>query len=80
MPDGSGPGRLRTTGVRAANVRMATMCGRLNAIVTVLLAVGLTLGTQVAGAGASTASSKAQAKKMLLVLSDMPKGWKKEKG
>ena len=49
-------------------------------IVTVLLAVGLTLGTQVAGAGASTASSKAQAKKLLLVLSDMPKGWKTEKG
>src|ERR1700733_5194790 len=74
MPDGSGPGGLRAAGVRTANVRMA------NVIVTVLLAVGLTLGTQVAGAGASTSSSKAQAKKMLLVLSDMPKGWKKEKG
>jgi hypothetical protein len=69
MPDGSGPGSLRAAGVRTTNV-----------ILIVLLAVGLTLGTQVAGAGASTASSKAQAKKMLLVLSDMPKGWKKEKG
>jgi hypothetical protein len=34
----------------------------------------------VTGAGASTASNKAQAKKLLLVLADMPKGWKKEKG
>ena len=48
--------------------------------VVVLLALVLTLGTQVAGAGASAASSKAQAKKLLLTLSDMPKGWKKEKG
>ena len=48
--------------------------------VVVLLSVVLTLGTQVAGAGASAASSKAQAKKLLLTLSDMPKGWKKEKG
>jgi hypothetical protein len=45
-----------------------------------LLAAGLALGTQVTGAGASTASNKAQAKKLLLVLADMPKGWKKEKG
>jgi hypothetical protein len=49
--------------------------------VVLLLALVLTLGTQVAGAGASSASSdKAQAKKLLLTLSDMPKGWKKEKG
>jgi hypothetical protein len=48
--------------------------------VVVLLALVLTLGTQVAGAGASAASSKAQARKVLLTLSDMPKGWKKEKG
>jgi hypothetical protein len=74
MPDGSGPGRLRAATVPAGHARAAT------AIVIVLLAVALTLGTQVAGAGASAASSKAQAKKMLLVLSDMPKGWKKEKG
>jgi hypothetical protein len=74
MPDGSGPGRLPATSVRAARARTA------NAIVIVLLVVGLILGTQVAGAGASATSSKAQAKKLLLVLSDMPKGWKKEKG
>jgi hypothetical protein len=64
MPDLTGRGALR-----AANV-----------LVGVLLALFLTLGTQVAGAGASAASSRAQAKKLLLTLSDMPKGWKKEKG
>ena len=51
-----------------------------HALAVTLLAAGLALGTQVAGAGASTASTKAQAKKLLLGLSDMPKGWKKEKG
>jgi hypothetical protein len=64
MPDLTGRSALR-----AANV-----------ILVVLLALVLTLGTQVAGAGASAASSRAQAKKLLLTLSDMPKGWKKEKG
>jgi hypothetical protein len=64
MPDITGRGVLR-----AANV-----------IVVALLALGLTLGTQVAGAGASAASSRTSAKKLLLTLSDMPKGWKKEKG
>jgi hypothetical protein len=49
-------------------------------LTVILLAAGLALGTQVTGAGASTASNKAQAKKLLLVLADMPKGWKKEKG
>jgi hypothetical protein len=64
MPDITGRGVLR-----AANV-----------IVVALLALGLTLGTQVAGAGASAASSRTSAKKLLLTLSDMPKGWKKERG
>jgi hypothetical protein len=59
---------------RMASVRTPAM------IVAVLLALCLTVGTQVAGAGASAASSKAQAKKLLLVLADMPKNWKKEKG
>jgi hypothetical protein len=64
MPDITGRGVLR-----AANV-----------IVVALLALGLTLGTLVAGAGASAASSRTSAKKLLLTLSDMPKGWKKERG
>jgi hypothetical protein len=62
MPDITGRGVLR-----AANV-----------IVVALLALGLTLGTQVAGAGA--AAGRTSAKKLLLTLSDMPKGWKKERG
>jgi hypothetical protein len=57
-----------------ASVRLPTV------IAVVLLALCLTMGTQVAGAGASAVSSKAQAKKLLLTLSDMPKGWKREKG
>lgn len=69
MPDVTGRGVLRVAAGRAANV-----------IVIVLLALCLLMGTQVAGAGASAASSRAQAKKLLLTLSDMPKGWKKEKG
>jgi hypothetical protein len=64
MPDVTGRGVLRAT----------------NLIVVVLLAAVLALGTQVTGAGASTASNKTQAKKLLLVLADMPRGWKKEKG
>jgi hypothetical protein len=44
-----------------------------------VLALGLLSGTSGA-AGASTASKVAQAKKGLFVLSNMPKGWKQEKG
>jgi len=51
-----------------------------NVLAVALVAAALAFGTQVAGAGASTAPNKAQAKKLLLVLADMPKGWKKEKG
>jgi hypothetical protein len=63
---------------------MSTMTGRrrpatAHVLAVTLLAAGLALGTQVTGAGASTASNTAQAKKLLLVLSDLPKGWKKEK-
>jgi hypothetical protein len=61
-------------------VRRAVIGRAPTVIAVVLLALCLTLGTQVAGAGASAASSKAQAKKLLLTLSDMPKGWKREKG
>jgi hypothetical protein len=69
MPDVTGRGIPR-----AATVRAPTL------IAVVLLALCLTMGTQVAGAGASAASSREQAKKLLLTLSDMPKGWKREKG
>jgi hypothetical protein len=44
-----------------------------------IVCAGLILGSQVT-AGASPASSRAQAKKLLLTLHDMPKGWKTEKG
>ncbi len=54
---------------------------RPGSIVAVILLVSSLLGaTQSAGVAASTASNKAQAKKFLLTLSDMPKGWKTEKG
>jgi hypothetical protein len=46
----------------------------------ILVSSALVLGARFDGAGASTASNKAQAKKDLLVLSDMPSGWKVEKG
>jgi hypothetical protein len=49
-------------------------------VATALLTSALLLGAQCIGAGASPASDRAQAKKMLLVLSDMPHGWKTEKG
>jgi hypothetical protein len=52
---------------------------RDSTISAALLTSALILGTQL-GAGASTASDKAQAKRLLLVLSDMPRGWKTEKG
>jgi hypothetical protein len=48
-----------------------------------LVGSGLLMGTLGVGAGAgasSTSSAKAQARTHLLVLSDMPKGWRKEKG
>jgi hypothetical protein len=51
-----------------------------NVIAVGLLAAALLGATQTGGAGASTASNKAQAKKYLLTLSDMPTGWKAEKG
>jgi hypothetical protein len=69
MPDVTGRAVRRAATGRAPTV-----------IAVVLLALCLTMGTQVAGAGASAASSRAQAKKLLLTLSDMPKGWKREKG
>ncbi len=47
---------------------------------TALIASGLLLASLTIGAGASTASDQAKAKKHLLVLSDMPTGWKTEKG
>jgi hypothetical protein len=74
MSDVTGRGLPRAATVRAATGRASTV------IAVVLLTLCLALGTQVAGAGASAASSKAQAKKLLLTLSDMPKGWKQEKG
>src|ERR1700728_1724972 len=43
-------------------------------------AMGLFLSAVGAPAGAATSSSVAQAKKHLLVLSDLPKGWSVEKG
>jgi hypothetical protein len=49
-------------------------------VTSILVAAALLLGTQGTVAGASPASDRAQAKKMLLALSDMPHGWKTEKG
>jgi hypothetical protein len=45
-----------------------------------VLAAMLAVGAQFSWAGASPASDRAQAKKLLLVLSDMPQGWHTEKG
>jgi hypothetical protein len=45
-----------------------------------VMAVGLVLSAGVTPAGAGTSSSVAQAKKHLLVLADLPKGWTVEKG
>jgi hypothetical protein len=67
-----GRGRPRSAGARAAR-----LSGR--AVITVGLLVGVMAATS-GSAGASAASQKAQAKKHLLVLSDMPKAWKTEKG
>jgi hypothetical protein len=44
------------------------------------IATGLLLSTTTAPVGASTSSSVAQAKKHLLVIADLPKGWTTEKG
>jgi hypothetical protein len=52
--------------------RTATTGGRLGAAV---LACVLMVGLATSDAGASAASDRAQAKKALLVLKDMPKGW-----
>jgi hypothetical protein len=49
-------------------------------IMTVALTSALVVGAQFAWAGASPASDRAQAKKALLVLADLPKGWHQEKG
>jgi hypothetical protein len=49
-------------------------------IMTVALTSALVGGAQLARAGASTASDRAQAKKALLVPADLPKGWHQEKG
>ena len=51
-------------------------CIIASAVVTWALVTGLLLSS----AGASPASERAQAKKLLLVAADMPKGWKTEKG
>jgi hypothetical protein len=48
--------------------------------VAALLGALVICGSLVTSAGASPAASRAQAKKLLLTLHDMPKGWKTEKG
>jgi hypothetical protein len=45
-----------------------------------ILISALVLGTQLGAGGASPTANKAQAKKHLLVLADMPTGWKTESG
>jgi len=49
-------------------------------IATAVVTCALLTGALFTAAGASPASEKAQAKKLLLVAADMPKGWKTEKG
>jgi hypothetical protein len=51
-----------------------------NVLAAALITSALLAATQTTWVGASTASDKAQAKKYLLTLSDMPAGWKTEKG
>ena len=53
--------------------------GAVKVIAAGLFASGLLFGALATGAGASKASDQAQAKKHLLVISDLPKGWKTEK-
>jgi hypothetical protein len=50
-----------------------------NVLAAALITSALVAATQTTWAGASTSSDKAQAKKYLLTLSDMPAGWKTEK-
>jgi hypothetical protein len=52
---------------------------RVGAVVIALVSSAIVVGSPMA-AEAGSASSKAQAKKLLLTLKDMPKGWKTEKG
>jgi hypothetical protein len=49
-------------------------------VTAAVLTTALLVGTQFAAAGASKSAAKAAAKKHLLVLSDMPTGWKAVKG
>jgi hypothetical protein len=49
-------------------------------VVVLTATLGLLCGLTATPAGASSSSKVAQAKKLLLVLSDMPKGWSKQKG
>jgi hypothetical protein len=49
-------------------------------IATAAITCALVTGALCTAAGASPASEKAQAKKLLLVAADMPKGWKTERG
>lgn len=58
-------------------IRRTTLIGNIALSAVMAAAVGT---LQTGGAGASTTSNKAQAKQYLLTLSDMPAGWKKEKG
>jgi hypothetical protein len=72
--------RSRASQSRASQSR-ASRGQRLSGVGTAaaLLATGLIVTAGAASAGAAT-SAQAQAKKHLLVQSDMPKGWKPEKG
>jgi hypothetical protein len=54
--------------------------GPAKVIAAAALTAALVVAAQFGTAGASTASDRAQAKKHLLVLSDMPSGWKAEAG
>jgi hypothetical protein len=53
---------------------------RLTIVATAAVTCALCTGALFTAAGASPASEKAQAKKLLLVAADMPRGWKTEKG
>jgi hypothetical protein len=70
--EGSGAMGARSRASRARKLR--GVCAG-----TALFATGLIATAGAASAGAAT-SAQVQAKKHLLVLSDMPKGWKAEKG
>ena len=51
-----------------------------SALGALLLCAAVLLGPQMMAAASSPASSRAEAKKLLLTLHDMPKGWKTEPG